>query len=378
MKNAALVVGAGIAGASAAVKLSDAGLHVVVVEKKEHVGGGAADTYDDRSHAHISLYGPHILYAVRPPTIGFFSRFCSLEHVEHRVLSVTRSGGVVPVPFNYRSAEQLGCLRDMLKVRGMMSADVGDQVTISELLESKSAEIRAFGSLIYSEIFDLYTRSMWGDYADDVGKKVTGRVPVRFSYADSYYSPGCTQCRPRDGYSAMIASMLQNDNIEVHCNVDNACELAKIWNGIVIWTAPADELVDYRYGALPYRGIYFREEQRRHSYSRSVVNYSRISPQADVCLFTRESSSRMLCGMDTSDDDVIITEYPNDCNCGERLYPIPSDQMIGLHARYVDYISRLHPNVHLAGRHGQYMYLNMEGAFTSGINAAEDAIAKER
>ena len=43
----ALVIGAGFAGATVARKLAEAGKQVLVVERRDHIGGNAYDCLDD-------------------------------------------------------------------------------------------------------------------------------------------------------------------------------------------------------------------------------------------------------------------------------------------------------------------------------------------
>lgn len=57
----ALVIGAGFAGATVARKLAEAGKKVLVVERREHIGGNAYDCLDDEGVL-IHKYGPHIFH----------------------------------------------------------------------------------------------------------------------------------------------------------------------------------------------------------------------------------------------------------------------------------------------------------------------------
>ena len=59
--NTVLVVGAGFSGAVVARELADAGIPVLVIDKRDHIGGNA----HDRPDAHgviVHPYGPHIFH----------------------------------------------------------------------------------------------------------------------------------------------------------------------------------------------------------------------------------------------------------------------------------------------------------------------------
>jgi UDP-galactopyranose mutase len=61
MKTDVLVVGAGFAGAVSARVLAEAGRQVLVIDKRDHIGGNAYDTQDEYGVL-IHPYGPHIFY----------------------------------------------------------------------------------------------------------------------------------------------------------------------------------------------------------------------------------------------------------------------------------------------------------------------------
>ena len=72
----ALVVGAGLAGATHARVLADRGVRVEVVERRPHVAGNAFDEVDAtgvRRHA----YGPHLFHTNSPRVMDFLRRFAA-------------------------------------------------------------------------------------------------------------------------------------------------------------------------------------------------------------------------------------------------------------------------------------------------------------
>ena len=56
-----LIVGAGLAGSVCAERLAQAGYKILLVERRNHVGGNAFDYYDEAGIL-IHKYGPHILH----------------------------------------------------------------------------------------------------------------------------------------------------------------------------------------------------------------------------------------------------------------------------------------------------------------------------
>ena len=70
-----LIVGAGFAGSVMAERLAaDAGKKVLIVEKRNHVGGNAYDHYDDAG-VQVHKYGPHIFHTNSREVFEYLSRF---------------------------------------------------------------------------------------------------------------------------------------------------------------------------------------------------------------------------------------------------------------------------------------------------------------
>src|SRR5512141_2950601 len=104
-----LVVGAGFAGAVLAERLASAGQKVLVVEKRNHVGGNAYDHYDDAGIL-VHRYGPHIFHTNSQEVFEYLSRFTEWRFYEHRVLAQV-DGKLVPIPINLDTVNQVYALQ---------------------------------------------------------------------------------------------------------------------------------------------------------------------------------------------------------------------------------------------------------------------------
>jgi UDP-galactopyranose mutase len=93
-----LIVGAGFAGATCARALADAGQRVLLIDRRDHIGGNAHDRLD----AHGVLvhdYGPHIFHTNSERVFDWLSRFTAWLPYEHRVRAVVDGVGY-PMPIN--------------------------------------------------------------------------------------------------------------------------------------------------------------------------------------------------------------------------------------------------------------------------------------
>ncbi len=87
MKYDYLIVGAGFAGAVMAERIaSQLNKKVLVVEKRNHIGGNAYDEYDENGIL-IHLYGPHLFHTNSEKVFQYLSQFTEWNFYEHRVLA---------------------------------------------------------------------------------------------------------------------------------------------------------------------------------------------------------------------------------------------------------------------------------------------------
>ena len=98
MRTDVLVVGAGFSGAVVARQLAERGLQVLVIDRRDHIGGNA----HDRTDAHgvlVHPYGPHIFHTNSARIFEYLSQFTGWRPYEHRVLASV-DGRLVPLPIN--------------------------------------------------------------------------------------------------------------------------------------------------------------------------------------------------------------------------------------------------------------------------------------
>src|SRR5947209_13953320 len=94
-----LIVGAGFAGSVLAERLaSQADKKVLLVEKRNHIGGNAYDCYNEAGIL-VHKYGPHIFHTNSPAIFAYLSQFTQWRPYEHRVFAHV-DGKQLPFPIN--------------------------------------------------------------------------------------------------------------------------------------------------------------------------------------------------------------------------------------------------------------------------------------
>ena len=98
------------------------------------------------------------------------------------------------------------------------------------------------------------------------------RLPVRFNYDDNYFSHKY-QGIPKEGYTTIVESILNHENIHVQLNTKFDKALIKRFDHI-IWTGQLDQWFDYAEGRLGYRTLDFEKHTANGDFQgTAVMNY---------------------------------------------------------------------------------------------------------
>lgn len=365
----ALVVGAGISGATVAERLASAGKRVRVLEAKPHVGGNCHD-FRDANGICVHKYGTHIFHTNEKRVWDYLSRFTAWHPYMHKVLALI-DGALVPVPFNLNSVRMVfpPALAARLEDKLVAEFGFGARTTILELRGNADADLKLLGDYVYEKVFLHYTLKQWGKTPEEIDPSVTARVPIFVSRDDRYFHDKY-QAIPREGYTAMISKMLAHPNIDVRLNAPfDAAALADVPAGTPVFhTGAADAFLGFRLGALPYRSVRF-----------DFVEYEREFFQPVACVnypcnydFTRIGEYKHFLG-DRSPRTVVSFEYSSAFEPGvnEPCYPIADAETRALHARCLEEARRAFPQLRFLGRLGDYKYYDMDKAVARALDCAE-------
>lgn len=361
-----IVAGAGFAGSVLAERLaSQSGKKVLVVDKREHIGGNAYDTYNSDGIL-IHKYGPHIFHTNSDDVVAYLSKFTSWRPYEHRVLSSV-DGRLLPVPINLDTINGLYDLK--LDEAGMKAFLEKRTIQPISIRTSEEIVISRVGRELYEKFFRNYTRKQWGLDPSQLDAAVAGRIPVRFDRDDRYFTDSF-QAMPQHGYTKMFERMLDQRGITVRLGVDFG-EIVRHHPGAkIIYTGPIDEYFGFKFGPLPYRSLNFRHETLdQEVFQRApVVNYPNEHE------FTRITEFKYLTGQKHRKTSVVY-EYPQ-AN-GDPYYPIPRPENTALFSRYRELADRL-PDVVFCGRLANYRYFNMDQVVAQALKTFRGLLTEQK
>ncbi|WP_374961415.1 UDP-galactopyranose mutase [Spongiibacter tropicus] len=354
-----LIVGSGLYGSTCAYELSKLGKKVLVLEKKDHIGGNIYTENVEGIQVH--RYGAHIFHTNDQGIWDYVNQFATFNRYTNSPVAFYK-GRAYNLPFNMNTFNQLWGTITPEQARDKIDEQrnkLGNKKP--DNLEEQA--ISLVGEEIYTTLIKGYTEKQWGRSATELPASIIKRLPVRFTYDNNYFNDRF-QGIPIGGYTQIAEKMLANS--EVRCGVDylgdkeNFDALAKK----VIYTGPIDRFFDYCYGKLEYRSLRFETETlaQENFQGNAVINYT----EREVP-YTRIIEHKHFDYIDT-DKTVITREYPSEWQEGmEPYYPVNDEKNNSLYRRYRE-LSKQQEKTYFGGRLAEYKYYDMHQVIASALS----------
>jgi len=352
-----LIVGAGFAGSVMAERIaSQLNKKVLVVEKRNHIGGNAYDEYDENGIL-VHKYGPHIFHTNSKEVFDYLSQFTEWLPYEHKVLAKL-NGELYPIPIN------------RLTINKLYNLDFKSEKEIAQFYKkvrekrypvrnSEDIIVNQVGYDLFEKFFKNYTKKQWNLEPKDLAPSVCGRIPVRTN-DDCRYFTDKYQFMPKNGYTKMFGKILAHKNIELTLDTD----YKKILNDInfkkMIYTGPIDYYFDYEFGKLPYRSIRFENKNYKKAYMQQSAVINHVEEDVE---FTRVTEYKYLTGQ-KAESSTISKEYH--LLDGDPFYPIPNKKSRKKYRLYKNVAFKL-KSVTFCGRLAEYRYYEMNHVISRSL-----------
>jgi len=368
------VVGSGFFGLTVAERCaSDLGLRVLILERRNHIGGNAYSEPEPETGIEIHRYGAHLFHTSNARVWEYVNRFTTFTGYQHRVFSVYK-GRVYPLPINLATiCEYFGSVMSPDEARAMI-AEQSAEVPPGQAANLEEQAISLIGRPLYEAFFRGYTSKQWQTDPTKLPAEIVTRLPVRYTFNNRYFSD-TFEGLPTDGYTAWLERMADHKNIEVRLGTDFAGLRGSLLGNVpVVYTGPLDAYFGYAAGDLGWRTLDFDVEvlPTGDFQGTPVMNYA----DEDVP-FTRIHEFRHFHperDWYPKDKTVIMREYSRLAGRGdEPYYPIntATDR-----ARLLSYreMAEREPGVFFGGRLGTYKYLDMHMAIGSALSMYDNHI----
>ncbi|MEL6253049.1 MAG: UDP-galactopyranose mutase [Bacteroidota bacterium] len=368
-----IIVGSGFFGSVMAERIAnDLKEKVLVVEKRNHIGGNCYSKRDPETEIEYHAYGTHIFHTSNEQVWKYINRFTEFNSYRHQVLS-TYKNKVYQLPINLETINSFYDLNlKPFEVDEFLAKEI-EQSGVSENIDNfEDKAISMMGRPLYEAFFRGYTLKQWNKDPREMPAAVLTRLPFRKNYNESYYDSKW-QGIPLNGYTHIFKQLLRNPKIELKLSLDffDIKDLISP-DTTLIYSGPLDRYYDFKYGKLEWRSLRFEQEIKEvEDYQgTSVMNY----PEIDIP-FTRIHEARHLHPERAyhPNKSLIIREYSLMDNGKNPFYPINdlrNQKLVKLYRAEAD----KEENLIISGRLGDYKYYDMDATISRALEVYETQI----
>ena len=379
MKPDLVVVGAGFFGLTIAERCAtELGLRVLVLERRDHLGGNAYSEDDPETGIEVHRYGAHLFHTSNKTVWDYVNRFTDFTGYQHKVYS-EHGGEVFPLPINlgtinqfFRAAYTPEQARELIKEQ---SAELGDKAP--ENFVEKGVSL--IGRPLYEAFIAHYTAKQWQTDPEKLSADIISRLPVRYTYDNRYFND-THEGLPTRGYTAWIENLADHPNIDVQLSTDffdagqPLSKSSVVGQVPVVYTGPVDEYFDRAEGSLTWRTLDFETEVLPVGdfQGTPVMNYA-----GDEVAYTRIHEFRHFHPERDypKDKTVIMREYSRFASgSDEPYYPVNTAEDRRRLQAYRDMTSG-ERDVFFGGRLGTYQYLDMHMAIGAALSMVDNKLA---
>jgi UDP-galactopyranose mutase len=366
-----VVVGSGFFGLTVAETVARTlGRRVLVLERRDHLGGNAWSEADPETGIEVHRYGAHLFHTSNQRVWDYVNRFTTFTGYQHRVFSLFK-GRVYPMPIN------LGTICEYFG--RYLSPDEARALVLEQSREGAGAEpdnleakaISLIGRPLYEAFIRGYTAKQWQVDPLELSPDIITRLPVRYTF-DNRYFQDTWEGLPTDGYAAWLTRMAESPLIDVRLSTDFFEVRDELPVGVpVVYTGPLDRYFDFVDGRLSWRTLDFESEVLATGdfQGTPVMNYADEDvPWTRIHEFRHFHPERDY----PRDRTVIVREYSRTADLrDEPYYPVNSRSDRDRLGRYRE-LAAAEPDVWFGGRLGTYLYLDMHMAIASAMSLVDN------
>jgi UDP-galactopyranose mutase len=360
MKFDYLVVGSGIFGSTFAQQAKERGKTVMVVDKRDHIGGNVYTKNVKGINVH--LYGCHIWHTNKKEVWDYVNRFVSFNNYKHKGM-VNYKGKIYSFPINLMTLHQIWGVTTPEEGKKRMEQD---RIIFENPKNMEEYCLSTIGKELYEIFIKGYTTKQWNKEPKELPASIVKRLPVRFRFDDDYFLNSRYQGIPIGGYTRMVENMLDGVKIEIGTDFSEIKNNWRDYANKLVYTGGIDNFYDYQFGELEYRSLKWEVQELKGDFQgHSCINYTSL----DVP-FTRITEHKHF--EDPENENTIISkEFSVDWQeTKDPYYPINNDKNNELYQKYRN-LAKNEKDVIISGRLGSYKYLDMDDTISMALKTVE-------
>lgn len=371
-----IVVGSGFFGAVIAERIANKlNEKVLIIEKRNHIGGNCYSEDHKETGIHYHKYGTHIFHTSNKKVFDYISQYTTFNNYFHQVLT-TYKDKVYQMPINLETINSFyGENLKPFEIQSFLENKIKES-GIKNIENFEDKAISLIGKDLYEAFIKGYTIKQWQKDPREMPAEILTRLPFRKNYNESYYH-SYWQGIPLEGYTEIFNKMLKNEKIKVLLDTDYFdVRDCIVDDQILIYSGPIDQFFDYKHGKLEYRTLKFEEEIMPYEdyQGTSVMNYAEESIP-----YTRIHEPRHLHpekeNLYPTDKTLIIKEYSLMDDGENPYYPIKDQDNQDKVIKYREDANYL-KNVFISGRLGDYKYYDMHDTINRALETFD--VIKEK
>ena len=358
-----LIIGAGLFGSIFAYEAKKRGKRVLVIDKREHIGGNVYCESIEGINVH--KYGAHIFHTNNKEIWEYISQFCEFNNYINSPIAKYKNE-VYNLQFNMNTFNKLWGVITPKEAQEKINKQI-EEFGIKEPKNLEEQAISLVGKDIYEKLIKGYTEKQWGRNATELPAFIIKRLPIRFTYDNNYFNDRF-QGIPIGGYNVIFEKLLEN--IDLKLGIDffkNKEELVQKAEKIV-FTGMIDQFFNYEYGTLEYRSLRFENDvlDEENYQGNAVVNYNeREIPYTRIIEHKHFEFGKQ-------NKTVITREFPVEWKNGdEPYYPINDERNNAIFAKYQEEAAQ-NDKVIFCGRLADYKYYDMHVVIERALNVVEE------
>ncbi len=369
-----VVVGAGLFGLTIAERCAvDLGLKVLILDRRDHVGGNAYSAPEPETGIEVHKYGAHLFHTSNERVWEYVSRFTKFTEYQHRVFT-QYDGQVYSFPMNLGLINQFFGKSHTPEEARALVAEQASEIDTKDAKNLEEKAISLIGRPLYEAFVKGYTAKQWQTDPKELAAEIITRLPVRYTFNNRYFNDKY-EGLPVDGYTAWLERMVDHPNIEVRLNAD-FFDVRDEYVGKVpiVYTGPLDAYFGNSAGQLSWRTVDLDVSVQPVGdfQGTSVMNYAGEDvPYTRILEFRHFHPER---DWYPKDKTVIVHEYSRFAEpADEPYYPINTADDRAKLLQYRE-LAKAEPNVLFGGRLGTYKYLDMHMAIGSALTMFDNIL----
>jgi UDP-galactopyranose mutase len=372
-----VVVGSGFFGLTVAERAAtELGKRVLILERRDHLGGNAYSEPDPETGIEVHRYGAHLFHTSNKRVWDYVNRFTSFTGYQHRVYARYRDQ-VYPFPMNLGLINQFfGRSHSPDEARALIAEQAGE-INTKDAKNLEEKAISLIGRPLYEAFVKGYTAKQWQTDPTELDPSIITRLPVRYTFNNRYFNDSF-EGLPVDGYTAWLERMAATPGLTIQLNTDYFEVRDQLADVPTVYTGPLDRYFDFAEGELGWRTLDFEREVMPTGdfQGTSVVNYNDIEvPFTRIHEFRHFHPERETY---PTEKTVIMREFSRFAKSGdEPYYPINTSEDRAKLERYRELARKeaLNRKVLFGGRLGTYKYLDMHMAIGSALTMFDNKLA---